>query len=308
MTKGRLLRAVWGEAYQGEDSYVYVHVSQLRRKLAAADPRGALRDLIVTEPGVGYRVRPPDLIGRDLRASLGPNRQTRCSLLGAGRRLEVMGHRTTVRRRRTSDRTLDRELGLIRDAIALVARGGSPRVVVGSLRFGDAAAPRPHALAHEAGVRLVPALDARRRRARTSPSSAIDALMTGPILLSSRTTRASARSSPATCAARATPSTRRRRPRTAVASLAARPATRRSSCSTSTCRATPAGTCCAARAWRRPARRPSSIAQRDDRSSPRRLAEFGVAGYLPKPFPLETLASTTLERPDSQRGDREPSR
>ena len=57
VTKGRLLRAVWGEAYQGEDSYVYVHVSQLRRKLAAADHDGVLRDLIVTEPGVGYRVR-----------------------------------------------------------------------------------------------------------------------------------------------------------------------------------------------------------------------------------------------------------
>ena len=60
VTKGRLLRAVWGEAYQGEDSYVHVHVSQLRRKLAAADPGGALRDLIVTEPGVGYRVRELD--------------------------------------------------------------------------------------------------------------------------------------------------------------------------------------------------------------------------------------------------------
>jgi two-component system KDP operon response regulator KdpE len=57
VTKGRLLRAVWGEAYQAEHSYVYVHVSQLRRKLAAADPDGALRGLIVTEPGVGYRVR-----------------------------------------------------------------------------------------------------------------------------------------------------------------------------------------------------------------------------------------------------------
>lgn len=55
VTKGRLLRAVWGEAYQGENAYVYVHVSQLRRKLAAADV--SLRDLIVTEPGVGYRVR-----------------------------------------------------------------------------------------------------------------------------------------------------------------------------------------------------------------------------------------------------------
>ncbi len=59
VTKGRILRAVWGEAYQGEDSYVYVHVSQLRRKIAAADPEGRLRDLIVTEPGVGYRVREP---------------------------------------------------------------------------------------------------------------------------------------------------------------------------------------------------------------------------------------------------------
>ena len=60
VTKGKLLRAVWGQAYQGEDSYVYVHVSQLRHKLAAADPAGALRDLIVTEPGVGYRVRSAD--------------------------------------------------------------------------------------------------------------------------------------------------------------------------------------------------------------------------------------------------------
>ena len=57
VTKGRLLRAVWGEAYRDEDAYVYVHVSQLRRKLAAADPSGALRGFIVTEPGVGYRVR-----------------------------------------------------------------------------------------------------------------------------------------------------------------------------------------------------------------------------------------------------------
>lgn len=56
VTKGRLLRAVWGEAYQAEDSYVYVHVSQLRRKLAAADPGGRLEGLIRTEPGVGYRI------------------------------------------------------------------------------------------------------------------------------------------------------------------------------------------------------------------------------------------------------------
>ena len=57
VTRGRLLRAVWGEAYSGEDHYVHVFVSQVRRKLATADPTGDLRDLITTEPGVGYRVR-----------------------------------------------------------------------------------------------------------------------------------------------------------------------------------------------------------------------------------------------------------
>lgn len=60
VTKAKLLRSVWGEAYQGEDNYVYVHVSQLRRKLAAADRGGALGELIVTEPGIGYRVQEPD--------------------------------------------------------------------------------------------------------------------------------------------------------------------------------------------------------------------------------------------------------
>jgi two-component system KDP operon response regulator KdpE len=57
VTRGRLLRAVWGDAYRDENHYVHVYVSQVRRKLAAADPEHALHDLIVTEPGVGYRVR-----------------------------------------------------------------------------------------------------------------------------------------------------------------------------------------------------------------------------------------------------------
>ena len=56
VTRGRLLRAVWGEAYRDEDHYVHVYVSQVRRKLAAADPDGRLRRLILTEPGVGYRI------------------------------------------------------------------------------------------------------------------------------------------------------------------------------------------------------------------------------------------------------------
>jgi two-component system, OmpR family, KDP operon response regulator KdpE len=57
VTRGRLLRAVWGQAYQEENHYVHVYVSKLRRKLAAADPSGDLQDLVVAEPGVGYRVR-----------------------------------------------------------------------------------------------------------------------------------------------------------------------------------------------------------------------------------------------------------
>jgi two-component system KDP operon response regulator KdpE len=56
VTRGRLLRAVWGEAYQHEDHYIHVYVSQIRRKLARADPEGRLEGLIVTEPGVGYRI------------------------------------------------------------------------------------------------------------------------------------------------------------------------------------------------------------------------------------------------------------
>jgi len=56
VTTGRLLRAVWGASYDRETHYVHVYVSQLRRKLAAADRGGVLENLIVTEPGVGYRV------------------------------------------------------------------------------------------------------------------------------------------------------------------------------------------------------------------------------------------------------------
>jgi two-component system KDP operon response regulator KdpE len=57
VTRGRLLRAVWGTAYAEEGHYLHVYIGQIRRKLAAADPDGALADLFVAEPGVGYRVR-----------------------------------------------------------------------------------------------------------------------------------------------------------------------------------------------------------------------------------------------------------
>jgi two-component system KDP operon response regulator KdpE len=57
VTRGRILRAVWGAAYDDESHYIHVYVSQLRRKVARADPDGCLADLLVAEPGVGYRVR-----------------------------------------------------------------------------------------------------------------------------------------------------------------------------------------------------------------------------------------------------------
>jgi len=59
LTKGRLLRAVWGTAYAGEAHYLHVYVSRLRRKLSAADPTGAADGLISAEPGVGYRIGDP---------------------------------------------------------------------------------------------------------------------------------------------------------------------------------------------------------------------------------------------------------
>ena len=55
LTKGRLLRAVWGSAYADEGHYLHVYVSRLRRKLAAADPTG-VAGLITAEAGVGYRI------------------------------------------------------------------------------------------------------------------------------------------------------------------------------------------------------------------------------------------------------------
>ena len=56
LTKARLLRAVWGTAYADEGHYLHVYVSRLRRKLADADSAGTIGDLIVAEPGVGYRI------------------------------------------------------------------------------------------------------------------------------------------------------------------------------------------------------------------------------------------------------------
>lgn len=53
VTHTQLLREVWGAANEGDTQYLRVYVGQLRQKLEA-DP--AAPRLIVTEPGIGYRI------------------------------------------------------------------------------------------------------------------------------------------------------------------------------------------------------------------------------------------------------------
>jgi two-component system KDP operon response regulator KdpE len=52
LTHQWLLRKVWGRGYGEESHYLRVYVRALRRKLG---DRAAAPDLILTEPGVGYR-------------------------------------------------------------------------------------------------------------------------------------------------------------------------------------------------------------------------------------------------------------
>jgi len=53
-------------------------------------------------------------------------------------------------------RTLDQELGLVRDAITMVASGGSRRVVVANLWFGEQLIEPARRMASKAGVRIEP--------------------------------------------------------------------------------------------------------------------------------------------------------
>jgi len=54
LTHHQLLRAVWGTAYEGETHMLQVNISNLRRKL---EPNPARPSYIITEPGVGYRLK-----------------------------------------------------------------------------------------------------------------------------------------------------------------------------------------------------------------------------------------------------------
>ena len=53
-------------------------------------------------------------------------------------------------------RTLEIEMRLVRDAIAMVAGGGAPRVVLAGLRFGEALLASGRLQAAAVGVRIVP--------------------------------------------------------------------------------------------------------------------------------------------------------
>jgi two-component system, OmpR family, KDP operon response regulator KdpE len=56
LTHRRLLQEVWGPEYGAETHYLRVHVAHIRRKLERDPSRP---QLIVTEPGVGYRLVGP---------------------------------------------------------------------------------------------------------------------------------------------------------------------------------------------------------------------------------------------------------
>ena len=54
LTHRQLLKEVWGPGHAEQTHYLRVYMAQLRRKIEA-DP--ARPQLLVTEPGVGYRLR-----------------------------------------------------------------------------------------------------------------------------------------------------------------------------------------------------------------------------------------------------------
>jgi two-component system KDP operon response regulator KdpE len=54
LTHHQLLRQVWGTAYEGEMHILRVNISNLRRKI---EPDPARPHYLITEPGVGYRIR-----------------------------------------------------------------------------------------------------------------------------------------------------------------------------------------------------------------------------------------------------------
>ena len=57
ITRRNLLQSVWGPQYGSEDHYLHVFIGQLRRKL---EPNPSRPRYLLTEPGIGYRLRSPE--------------------------------------------------------------------------------------------------------------------------------------------------------------------------------------------------------------------------------------------------------
>ena len=57
VTQRELLRQVWGPGYETETNYLRVYMAQLRRKL---EPDPSHPRVLITEPGMGYRLRSRD--------------------------------------------------------------------------------------------------------------------------------------------------------------------------------------------------------------------------------------------------------
>jgi two-component system, OmpR family, KDP operon response regulator KdpE len=57
VTHRTLLRAVWGPSYEDEAHYLRVFIGQLRRKI---EPEPGRPRYVLTEPGIGYRLRPTE--------------------------------------------------------------------------------------------------------------------------------------------------------------------------------------------------------------------------------------------------------
>lgn len=56
VTQRQLLHEVWGPGYEDESHYLRVHVAHIRAKI---EPDPSRPRYLITEPGVGYRVREP---------------------------------------------------------------------------------------------------------------------------------------------------------------------------------------------------------------------------------------------------------
>ena len=54
LTHRQILNEVWGPGHADQTHYVRVHMAELRKKI---EPDPARPRLLLTEPGVGYRLR-----------------------------------------------------------------------------------------------------------------------------------------------------------------------------------------------------------------------------------------------------------